>query len=214
MKVNNINNSTNFNGVKLQTIKTPLKKFDIYSLDSRDKNFVNRLMNLMEHTTLPENTTTIGGRTPKQIALKALNKATSTSKNDYTSKVLISVENDKNITGIISAEEEGDMIVKGMAVWSNGVARKGLLHSMLSETKKLKDYSLIIPAENMAGSMKAFCRKLGFFRPKDYQSAYVVDAPEINKVIKNIEASHNFEVKQYKKHNFTNLEKKFFDTEA
>ncbi len=211
MKINNIDSKTNFNGIKLQTIKTPLKKIDIYSLDSRDENFIKNFIESAQYASLPSDTVQIGDKLPKFIIIDALKKAYKTSKNDYTSKVLISVENDKKITGIINAEFEGDMTVKGMASWSKGAARQGLLNTILRETQKLKDSSLIIPTEQMTEAMKRFAKKLGFVRPKDCTKIYTVDAPDMPQVLKHIESLPNYKVKTYKSSKFTDLQKKLTD---
>lgn len=217
MKITSNDNSTNFNGIKLKTIKTPRKKIDIYSLDARDKNFIHRLVRLSENSVIPRSVLKIGEQTSEQITLDALKKAANIQSWDDTTKVLISVENNKHITGIIKAEDMGDITVTGMAVWNRAkVTRKALLHTMLEETKKLRDFALIIPSKNLTKSMKGFCRKLGFVRPKDYPSAYLVDAADMGHVIKNIDASPNYNAKTYKLHGrrFVDLEKTIIDANS
>ena len=75
MKINNIDSKTNFNGIKLQTIKTPLKKIDIYSLDSRDENFIKNFIESAQYAALPSDTVQIGDKLPKFIIIDALKKA-------------------------------------------------------------------------------------------------------------------------------------------
>lgn len=214
MQINLYDNKTNFNGIKLQTIKTPLKKIDIYSLDSRDKNFITRLSDLLQQTALPADTVKIGNKTPKQITLNALNKASITSKNNYSSRILISVENDKSITGIINAELEGDIQIKGLAVWGKNDAKQGLLSSILKETQKFQDTALIIPIEEVTGKMETFCKKFGFRKPKDNPSIYTIDPPDMQKVFARIESSNNSKIKEYKNKTYINLEKKLLDKEV
>lgn len=214
MQVNLCDNKTNFNGIKLQTIQTPLKKIDIYSLDSRDKNFLKRISDLLQNTTLPADTVKIGNKTPKQITLNALHKASVTTKGDYTSKVLISVENDKNITGILNTEFEGDMTIKGMAAWGDKDAKQGLLSSILKETQKFQDTSLIIPIENVTGKMEALCKRFGFKKPKDDPSIYTIDPIDMKRVFRQLKTSSKNEVKEYKNKPFVDLEKKLLDTNA
>ncbi len=215
MRINSTDNRINFNGIKLRTITNQGKKIDIYSLDSRDKGFITRLVNLIEdNDAIPKSTLKIGNETTEEITLSALKKAAQITEDDYTPKVLLSVENDKYITGILKAEDKGDINVTGMAVWNRDRnTRKGLLHTMLEETKKLKDFALIIPAKNLTKSMKAFCRELGFVRPKDYPSGYLVDASDMDNALKGFQSSHNYNVKNYKLHGrrFVDLEKTIID---
>lgn len=160
---------------------------------------------------MPSDTVKIGSKTPKQITINALNKASARSKNDYTSKVLISIENDKNITGIINAEYEGDMTIKGMVVWGKNDAKQGLLNSILKETQKIKNTSLIIPIEELTGKMNAFCKKFGFIKPKDQPSIYTIDPPDMQKVIEKTNTSLDYKITEYKSKPFINLGKKLID---
>lgn len=217
MKTNRVDNSINFNGIKLKTIKMPKKKIDIYSLDARDGNFIRRLVRLSENSAIPRSSLKIGDQTTEQITLDALKKAAKIQSWDYSPKVLISVENDKRITGIMKAEDRGDMNVTGMAVWNRArVTRKALLHTMLEETKKLKDFALIIPSKNLTKSMKAFCRKLGFVHSKEFPSGYLVDAVDMERVVKNLDSSPNYNSKTYKLHGhrFVDLEKTIIDANS
>ena len=207
MQINRVDNRTNFNGIKLKSITTPLKKIDIYSLDCRDNEFVNRFVSDIKNNGVNKRIITIGNDSPENITLDALKQVSKIEKDSYTPKVLISVEDDKNVTGIICAEKEGDMKVRGMAVWSkDSNARTSLLHTLLDETEKLQKFSLIIPVDKMTRQMQAFCRKLGFIKPKDYPSGYVVDLPDMVHVLTNLEKLPDYKVKTYQQNNFTNLE--------
>lgn len=211
MQVNTINNSTSFKGIKLQTLNSSSKKIDIYSLDSRDGSFISKLSDLTQNISLPKDTFKIGNKTPRQILLNALHKASVSTKNDYTSKILLSVENDRTITGILNAEYEGDMTIKDLAVWTKRETVQGLLSTMINETQKLQNSALIIYADGIMEPVKKICTKMGFIKPKDEPSIYTIDYPDIKKAIKNIESFSNYKVKQYKNNNFISLDKKLID---
>ena len=214
MQINRIDSKTNFNGIKLKTVTLPDKKIDIYSLDGRDKRFITRMVDLIENNGIPRSTMKIGEETTEQVVLNALKKAAHIKKGDYTPKVLISVENNKYITGILQAEDNGDIKINGMAVWNKDkITRKSLLHTMLDEVHKLKDFSLIIPLKEMKKSMRTFCRELGFTKAKDYPSSYLVDAVDMERTIKNIESSPDYNATSPKLHGkkFVDLEKIIID---
>ena len=214
MQVNLYDNKTNFNGIKLQTIQTPLKKIDIYCLDSRDKNFIKRLSDLVQYTSLPPDTVKIGDKTPKQITLNALHKASITTKENYTSKVLISVENNQQITGILNAELKGDMIIKGIAAWGDKDAKQGLLSSILKETQKFLEIALIIPKKDVTGKMEALCKKFGFKKPKDNPAIYTIDPIDMKKVFRQLTTISKNKIKEYKNKRFIDLEKNLLDPNA
>ena len=67
MRTEKINNRINFNGYKLQTFKTPLKKIEIYSLNSQDKPFIERMLNVVGGHKFTEDKHLIGGENTKEV---------------------------------------------------------------------------------------------------------------------------------------------------
>ena len=117
MQINNSNyqiSQPNFQARYLsRSVSTAAKNraesvIDIYSLNKNDKNFIERILNLLKGHKLPEDKLAISGRDQKASVKEALNKALKYD-GDSDNKVLIAIEDNKNIVGIADYSDYGDI---------------------------------------------------------------------------------------------------------
>ncbi len=198
MRTEKINNRINFNGYKLQTFKTPLKKIEIYSLNSQDKPFIERMLNVVGGHKFTEDKHLIGGENTKEVFRSALKKAKNLS--GYGSpKVMLAIENNKKITGIMSTDLEGDLAISHLAVWNKDLhTRLSFIMSGIKEALRYSYTALCIPSKNYAASGKTFYRKYGFKMPSDsYFKEYCIDPDNLESALyKHLRS--NIEVKFHK----------------
>lgn len=171
MQIQRTNNyNPNFQAYKLSSLTDRAKKIDIYSLTSKDGDIIDRMLNVARGQKFPDDSKKLGIGSVKEIfnnALKRAKKITASS-ND---KVLLAVEDNSRITGIMDIREAGDMHVKGLAVWNgNNTTRDGLVSTALNDVyKTTKDFAcLILPTAKSSDTIKTYFRKLGFKTPKDF----------------------------------------------
>lgn len=171
MQIQRTNNyNPNFQAYKLSSITDRAKKIDIYSLTSKDEDIIDRMLNVARGQKFPDDSKKLGTGSVKEIFNNALKRAKNitASSND---KVLLAVEDNSRITGIMDIREAGDMHVKGLAVWDgNNITRDGLVSTALNDVyKTTKDFAcLILPTSKSSDTIKTYFRKLGFKTPKDF----------------------------------------------
>ncbi len=171
MQIQRTNNyNPNFQAYKLSSITDRAKKIDIYSLTSKDEDIIDRMLNVARGQKFPDDSKKLGTGSVKEIFNNALKRAKNitASSND---KVLLAVEDNSRITGIMDIREAGDMHVKGLAVWNgNNITRDGLVSTALNDVyKTTKDFAcLILPTSKSSDTIKTYFRKLGFKTPKDF----------------------------------------------
>lgn len=171
MQIQRTNNyNPNFQAYKLSSITDRAKKIDIYSLTSKDGDIIDRMLNVARGQKFPDDSKKLGTGSVKEIFNNALKRAKNitASSND---KVLLAVEDNSRITGIMDIREAGDMHVKGLAVWNgNNITRDGLVSTALNDVyKTTKDFAcLILPTSKSSDTIKTYFRKLGFKTPKDF----------------------------------------------
>lgn len=162
--------SPNFQAYKLNSIKKGLQKIDIYSINTEDKILIDRMLNVAKGQKFPADSKMLGEGTVRNVFDNALKRAKNITP-DSNNRVLLAVEDNKKITGIMDIQEAGDMYVKGLAVWNeNPAAREGLVISALKDVfKSTGDFAcLILPSEKSSNNVKRFFRKLGFKTPRDF----------------------------------------------
>lgn len=179
----------NFQAYKLSTLIDGTKQIDIYSLTSKDTTIVDRMLNVVKGQHFSEDNKKLGAQTVRNIYDNALKKAKNI--NPYSKdRVLISVENNNKITGIMNISARGDMHVKGLAVWNNNKkTREGLVTTALKEIQNMTrdEYCLILPTKNSSQGLKQFFRKLGFKTPKDFGNKdLMVEGPNIQNALDKI----------------------------
>ncbi len=205
-KINNTN--TNFQGIKVQTLKTPLRQIDIYSLNKRDQDFIDRMLNVVKGHQMPSDRFTISDGSSRKVYDTALNKAKALELDD-NDKVLLAVENNKKITGLMSIKERGDIEVDGLTTFdSDKTTLKSLFTAAINETKKLKNFALIIPEEKLPENMRRVVREFGFRIPKlHYNRDMVIECEDLQAVSQKL----NSDVKLPNARRFTDLSELFSD---
>ena len=160
MQINNSNyqiSQPNFQARYLsRSISTAAKNraeavIDIYSLNKNDKNFIERVLNLLKGHNLPEDKLAISGRDQKASVKEALNKALKYD-GDSDDKVLIAIEDNKNIVGIADYSDYGDICLNTLYMFKNSIqniGRKSLLLQMLKHVKSHGDVSADIKTERL-----------------------------------------------------------------
>ena len=184
-KINNTN--PNFQGLKIQTLKAPLRQIDIYSINKSDKEFIDKMLNIVKGHELPKDKFVLGGDSSREVYDAALKRAKKL--NDYEfDKVLIAVENNKKITGLINIKENGDMNIQG--------------------TKKLKDFALIVPEKSISVTMKKIFREMGFKIPEPkYNKDMVIECEDLGVVGKKLNSDMKFPTRK----TYKNLSELFSD---
>lgn len=168
MRTEKINSSINFSGYKIQTLKTPSKTIEIYSLNSQDKPLIDRMLNIVGGQKFNEDNHLIGGANTKEVFRNALKKAKNIS-GLGSPKVMLAIENNKNITGILSTDLKGDLSLSHLAVWTNNTnTRLSLIMSAIKEALRYDYTTLFIPREKVSGPIKDFYRHFGFKTHKNF----------------------------------------------
>ena len=208
MQINNSNyqiSPPNFQARYLsRSISTAAKNraeavIDIYSLNKNDKNFIERVLNLLKGRNLPEDKLAISGRDQKASVKEALNKALKYD-GDSDNKVLIAIEDNKNIVGIADYSDYGDICLNTLYMFKNGIqniGRKSLLLQMLKYVKSRGDVSADIKAERLNNEAKKYYSNLGFI--KDKLSSIVeltIFSDDIANKINKIETGSSFNMKK------------------
>lgn len=205
-KINNTN--PNFQGLKIQTLKAPLRQIDIYSINKSDKEFIDKMLNIVKGHELPKDKFILGGDTSREVYDAALKRAKNL--NDYEfDKVLIAVENNKKITGLINIKENGDMNIQGITTLnSDKTTLKTLITAAINETKKLKDFALIVPEKSISVTMKKIFREMGFKIPEPkYNKDMVIECEDLGVVGKKLNSDMKFPTRKTSK----NLSELFSD---
>ncbi|HIS36773.1 TPA: hypothetical protein IAC10_09130 [Candidatus Scatousia excrementigallinarum] len=172
MQVQRVNsNQPNFQALKMtnvtKKVRNDIRNINIYSLDCRDREFVDRMYNVAKSQAFPEDSRLLGGNTVREVFDSALKKARSLSQWAYD-RVFLAVEDGNKITGIMEILGKGDQRVKGLAVWNNDhLTRKSLVLTAMKDTERLSDFALMLPSEKSAESVKDYYRKMKFYTPKD-----------------------------------------------
>lgn len=168
MQVQRVNNNQpNFQAVKISTVTSSAKKIEIFSVNETDKAFIDRMLNVVKGEKFLKDNRLFGGESIRQVYDAALKKAKNI-KHWADDKVLIAVEDGKNILGIMDVEHSGDQIIKGLAVWNgSNLTRSSLVQAAVNDTNKMKNTALILPSENAPDIVKSFFRQMGFRVPKD-----------------------------------------------
>lgn len=172
MQVQRVNsNQPNFQALKMtnvtKKVRNDIRNINIYSLDCRDREFVDRMYNVAKSQAFPEDSRLLGGNTVREVFDSALKKARSLSQWAYD-RVFLAVEDGNKITGIMEILGKGDQRVKGLAVWNNDhLTRKSLVLTAMKDTERLSDFALMLPSEKSAESVKDYYRKIKFYTPKD-----------------------------------------------
>ena len=153
---------------------------DIYSLNKNDKNFIERVLNLLKGHKLPEDKLAISGSDQKASVKEALKKALKYD-GDSDNKVLIAIEDT-------------------LYMFKNGIqnmGRKSLLLQMLKHVKSRGDVSADIKAERLNNEAKKYYSNLGFI--KDKLSSIVeltIFSDDIANKINKIETGSSFNMKK------------------
>lgn len=204
MQVQKINNNTpNFQGIKVQTVTTPLKKIDIYSLTSKDSGFIEKVLNITKGHQLPEDKLIIGGKNPKEVLDASLKQAKNIKDNAFIERdtVLLAVDDNKKISGIANIQFDGDQLISKLASWGkhNSDTRKSLLLAALKSTTNHPGEALVTP-RNLTNSMKSFFRKLGFKSTKIFgMKDLMVEDTQIKSAINKTSSQINGDIKIYKR---------------
>lgn len=170
MRIQSVNNQPNFQALKMTNVKKQLtngiRDINIYSIDSRDKDFIERMYNIAKSQSFPDDKKILGAETVRAVYDRALKTAKNLSRWAYD-RVFLAVENGNKITGIMEIAGKGDQRVKGLAVWNDdSLTRKALMLTAMKDTEKLSDFALILPTKNASESVKRFFRTLKFNVPK------------------------------------------------
>ena len=166
MQINNTNTyNTNFTGIKLQTIKTPTKKIDLYRLNKDDSAFINRIFPILNGHKLPEDKLYIGEGSQKDVFKASLRSAI----NNPFSHVIMAIENNSKITGLIDIKNMADSFIQNMVCLDkSSLTREALIYGAMNSTERLKTFTLIAPKE-IKDSTKSLFRKMGFKTSKDFK---------------------------------------------
>lgn len=175
---------------------------EVYSVSKKDKTFLERFLNILNVNGFLKDEKAAAANGDVKGALKnAIKKAMNMDNADSYDRVLISVEDNKKITGIIDYGVNGDMNVNSFAAWAdNGrsMSRKALLLSALNSTKKAKDYAFEIPLRNLSEKGQQYFKNLGFSVDKKSKNMFI-DFDKLGEKIENIKTKSKFDFKQTRK---------------
>lgn len=168
MQVQRINNNQpNFQAVRLSSVTSKAKKIEVFSINEADKAFIDRMLNVAKGEKFLTDNRIVGGKSVREVYDAALKKAKNI-KHWADDRVLIAIEDGKNIAGMMNVESYGDKVIKGLAVWNgSNLSRTSLVQTAVNDTKKMKGMALILPSENASNLVKSFFRQMGFKVPKD-----------------------------------------------
>lgn len=211
MQVQRVNNNQqSFQGLKMTNVTKKLKNetrsIDIYSLDSRDKEFIDRMYNVAKGQSFPEDAKLLGAETVREAFNSALKKAKKLSKLAYD-KVFIAIENGKKITGIMEVTGRGDQRVKGLTVWNNdSLTRNSLVLTALKDTEKLSDFALILPSEKSPRHIKEYFRKMKFYTPKD-EKDLMIECEKMTYAVRANETAMDAEITHHRSNRSVDMSK-------
>lgn len=172
---------------------------DVYSLDSRDKVFINRMSEVIKGHALPEDTLMIGEKDAKTSVKDSLQHVFSPKKR-YSDSLLIAIENKKKILGILDCRERGDIDLHTFYMFQDNnrnTGRKALLLQALKNIKRQIDVYAQIQPERMTEKAKKYFRNLGFgkeFGDKDL----LMSNTKIHDKIDKIQNSAAISVKEFR----------------
>lgn len=204
------NNQPNFQALKMTTVtekaKNGVRNISIYSLNSKDKDFLDRASNVVKSQSFGKDNKLLGGETVREVVDSALNKAKELTK-FMMDRVFLAVEDGKKITGIMEVSARGDQRVKGLAVWNNdNLTRKALMLTAMKDTERLSDFALILPSEKSADGIKNFYRGMKFYTPKN-EKQLMVEYDKLSTAIQSNEKSMKAGVVHHKSTTNVNLAK-------
>lgn len=197
MQVQRINNNQpNFQALKVTNVKRQLKEgireINIYSLDCRDREFIDRMYNIAKSQSFPEDAKLLG-ESVRAVYDSALKTARKLSQWAYD-RVFLAVENGKKITGIMEVAGKGDQRVRGLAVWNDdNLTRKALMITAMKDTEKLSDFALILPRQKSPESVKKFYRDMKFSVPRG-EHEMMIECENMKSAVKSLENSMDAKV--------------------
>ena len=197
MRIQSVNNQPNFQALKMTNVKKQLKNgirdINIYSIDSRDKDFVERMYNIAKSQNFPEDKKILGAENIRAVYDSALKTAKNLSRWAYD-RVFLAVENGNKITGIMEIAGRGDQRVKGMTVWNDdNLTRKALMITAMKDTEKLSDFALILPRQKSPESVKKFYRDMKFSVPRG-EHEMMIECENMKSAVKSLENSMDAKV--------------------
>lgn len=199
MQIQKISNNQSFTGYKLQTIKTPAKKIDIYKLTEQDDSFIKRTLDILKGQHFPKDRLSVGEGTNREIFENSL-KA---SPNKWGNTVLVAIEDNKKIAGIINVERDADDKVQGL-VCLNGsqqpslLSRESLILAALKETAKEQYKAVTVNADNFTESIRKFFNKFGFKTEKTpTYKQMVIECEDIPQAINKYETNSPHIIENY-----------------
>ena len=205
MQVQRVNtNQPKFQALKTtnvtKKVRNDIRNINIYSLDCRDREFVDRMYDAAKSQSFPEDSRLLGGNTVREVYNSALKKARNLSQWAYD-RDFLAVEDGNKITGIMEVLGKGDQRVKGLAVWNNdNLTRKALMLTAMKDTERLSDFALILPSEKSAKSVNDYYRKMKFYTPKDDKQLMIEceklkSAIQANEKLMDAKITHNWSTK-------------------
>lgn len=199
MQINRTNYNPTFQGVKVQTlINKQNKVIDIYKINSEDKTFIDRMLNVAKGQKFPQDDKAIGNSSSRIVYDNALKKAKTLSDKSHD-KVLIAIEDGNKISGIINIGGIGDQYIQGLTSWSkNSLVRKGLVSGAMQEVMKNKEEGIVIKAKNLSKNLIQYFRNLGFHSSSDYRyKELAVEYEDLNPCITQLGIKTNSTIKRH-----------------
>lgn len=207
MHIQRVNNSQpNFQAVKLQTVTRTIgqnvKKIDVYSINNNDTVFIDRMLESVKGQKFPEDKYLIGSDSVRGVfdsAFKRAKNITDTMKD----RVMIAIENDRNIVGLMDIKAHGDQLMHGLAVWNgDNLARKSLIRAGVKNTERMDEFTFVIPTKFLTQESADYFRSLQFKKPRQ-EFDLMIDYENLGKV--NIIKDKTAQIKDYKNKRNVNL---------
>lgn len=191
------NNQPNFQALRLLNVKKQvqdgIRNINIYSLDGRDREFIDRMYNIAKSQSFPEDSKILGAEKVRAVYDNALKTARKLSQWAYD-RVFLSVEDGNKITGIMEVIGKGDQRVQGLAVWNDdNLTRKSLMLTAMKDTEKLADFALILPTRKSPEKVKRYYRELKFGVPRGEQEM-MIECENMKSAVRAVEDSMNAKV--------------------
>ncbi len=202
------NNQPNFQALKMLNVKRYLQNgvrdINIYSLDVRDREFIDRMYNVAKSQSFPEDGKILGAEKVRAVYDSALKTARKLSQWAYD-RVFLAVENGDKITGIMEVAGKGDQRVRGLTVWNDdNLTRKALMLTAMKDTEKMKDFALMLPTQKSPEKVKRFYRELKFGVPCGEQEM-MIECEKMKSAVRAVENSMDAKVTHHQSTRSVNL---------
>lgn len=202
MQVQRVNNNQpNFQGLKMTNVTKKVgdkvRSINIYSLDCRDKDFLERMHNVVKSQAFPTDSRLLGGDTVRAVFDSAVKKARNLAQYAYD-RVFLAVEDGNKITGIMEVLGKGDQRVKGLAVWNNdNLTRKSLMLTAMKDTERMSDFALMLPTEKADKPLKEYYRRMKFYNPRD-EKELLIEYDKLKSAVQANEAAMGADITHYR----------------